>query len=147
MKYCESKINRVFIIRLENNDKLPDVIEQFCNTNKIIRGICLFVGGINNAGKIVVGPRNGDKIPVDPMIHIITGVHESLGVGTIFPDEQGNPVLHMHASLGRKGKSRTGCIRTGVSIWKIGEIILFELTGTTASRVKDKETGFEFLEP
>ena len=34
----------------------------------------------------------------------------------------------------------------GVEVWQIGEVIVLELTGATAHRAKDEETGFEFLE-
>jgi hypothetical protein len=34
----------------------------------------------------------------------------------------------------------------GVDVWRIGEVVMFELSGTAAHRAVDKETGFEFLE-
>jgi predicted DNA-binding protein with PD1-like motif len=52
----------------------------------------------------------------------------------------------MHASFGRNENTITGCVRKGVDVWRIGEVILFELSGTSALRMKDKTTGFEFLE-
>ncbi|MEK6645275.1 MAG: PPC domain-containing DNA-binding protein [Candidatus Firestonebacteria bacterium] len=147
MKYSEGKINRVFVIRLEDKDKLPDVIESFCQKNKILRAMCILVGGINTGGKLVVGPKNGLQMPPEPLSYTLKGVHEISAVGTIFPDSKGKPRLHMHAALGRKGKTKAGCIRLGIEIWKIGEIILFEILNNTAKRIKDKDTGFEFLEP
>jgi len=55
--------------------------------------------------------------------------------------------LHMHAALGREGKTRSGCIRPGIEVWKVGEVILLEITGSTAHRQEDKVTGFNMLEP
>jgi predicted DNA-binding protein with PD1-like motif len=52
----------------------------------------------------------------------------------------------MHASFGRNEKTVTGCVRMGVDVWQIGEVVMLELTGAAAHRAKDKETGFEFLE-
>jgi predicted DNA-binding protein with PD1-like motif len=52
----------------------------------------------------------------------------------------------MHASFGRKENTITGCVRMGVNVWRIGEVIVLELKGTSARRARDKETGFEFLE-
>jgi len=40
-----------------------------------------------------------------------------------------------------------GCVRNGVKVWHVLEVIIFELTGTTASRIKDPLTGFELLIP
>jgi predicted DNA-binding protein with PD1-like motif len=86
-------------------------------------------------------------MPPDPVQTILAGVHEALGAGTIVPDERGHPVLHMHASCGRGNETKTGCVRPGVDIWKVGEVILIELTGSSAKRARDGETGFDLLDP
>ncbi len=52
----------------------------------------------------------------------------------------------MHASFGRKEETITGCVRMGVDVWRIGEIIVLELADTDCFRAIDKETRFEFLE-
>jgi predicted DNA-binding protein with PD1-like motif len=80
------------------------------------------------------------------MVTLLEGVHEACGVGTIFADETAKPKLHMHTSFGRSENTITGCVRMGVEVWQIGEVVILELTGATAHRAKDKETGFEFLE-
>jgi len=146
MKYSEARQGRVFVIRLETGDRLPDTIEKFAADNGIQRGMCIIVGGAG-PGRLVVGPEDSKKMPVIPMLHEIKEVHEIAGVGTIFPDENDNPKLHMHAALGRKGNSRTGCVRKGVDIWNLGEVILIELIDNSSIRKKDSLTGFEFLEP
>ena len=64
----------------------------------------------------------------------------------MFLNEEGKSKLHMHASFGRGEKAITGCVRRGVDIWLIGEVIVLELTKTTAKRVIDETTGFELLE-
>ena len=53
----------------------------------------------------------------------------------------------MHLACGREGSTVTGCVRTGVKIWQIGEVILFELTDTTAIRKVDPQLGFKLLSP
>jgi predicted DNA-binding protein with PD1-like motif len=80
------------------------------------------------------------------MIRLLSGVHEVCGVGTIFADEEGKPKLHMHASFGRNENTITGCVRMGVDVWRIGEVVVLELAGARARRAKDKDTDFEFLE-
>jgi predicted DNA-binding protein with PD1-like motif len=52
----------------------------------------------------------------------------------------------MHASFGRKTNTVTGCVRMGVDVWQIGEVVILELAGSSAKRAKSKDTGFEFLE-
>jgi len=147
MKYTKGKVGRVFVIRLEDGDKLPHAIEAFAQENNVARGMCILVGGIRGGGNIVVGPEDSESIPVVPMIFGLKGVHEICAVGTIFPDSNGKPRLHMHAALGREGKTRSGCIRPGIEVWKIGEVILLEITGSTAHRQEDAATGFSMLEP
>ncbi len=146
MKYTEAVLNRIFILRLEHGDKLPDTIENFAKKKSILRGICILVGGVDKGSKIVVGPEDGDKTPPIPMIDILDRVNEIAGIGTIFPDEKGTPILHMHAACGRKKKTQTGCIRPGIKIWHIGEVIIMELNNSDTFRIKDNKLGFQMLE-
>jgi predicted DNA-binding protein with PD1-like motif len=73
-------------------------------------------------------------------------VFEAAAVGTIFPDERGRPSLHMHASCGRRAEARTGCVRAGVDVWMIGEVVVIELLECRAVRKRDPATGFALLE-
>jgi predicted DNA-binding protein with PD1-like motif len=146
MQFTEAKLGRVFVMRLHDDDHLPDVLESFAAERKVNSALCFFLGGAKDNSRVVVGPRNGDAIPPEPMITLLDGVHEACAIGTVFVDEAGKPKLHMHASFGRKEETVTGCVRMGVDVWHIGEVVMLELTGTAAHRALDKETGFEFLE-
>lgn len=146
MDYTEAKLARAFILRLHQNERLHEVIENFADQKQIKSALCFFLGGAEDKSKVVVGPKDGKAMPPEPMVTLIRGVHEGCGVGTIFTNESGKPVLHMHASFGRNNNTTTGCVRMGVDIWHIGEIVILELTGGTAKRAKNKQTGFEFLE-
>ncbi len=146
MKYSQGETGRIFVIRLEDGDALPSTLEKFARENKIAGGMCILLGGARSGGKIVAGPVSGEDMPVNPIFIGLEGVHEILGVGTIFPDTTGKPKLHMHASLGRRNKSLTGCIRPGIHIWQVGEVILLEIK-TTGHRVMDEKSGFELMEP
>ena len=85
-------------------------------------------------------------LPVVPLMAMLSGAHEVAAVGTLFPDEQGRAVLHMHAACGRGESTTCGCIRAGVDTWQILEIVLIELSGVEASRRFDPETGFSLLQ-
>jgi predicted DNA-binding protein with PD1-like motif len=146
MQFTEAKPGRIFILRLHDGDRLPEVLEQFAAKQKISKALCFFLGGAKENSRVVVGPKDGNALPPEPMTTLLNGVHEACGVGTIFLDEEGKPKLHMHASFGRKTSVVTGCVRLGVDVWHIGEVVMLELTETAARRAKDKETGFEFLE-
>ena len=146
MKASEGKLGRVFVIRLEDGDVLPGCIEKFAEEKGISVGHAVLVGGIGE-GQIVVGPRYSRKMPPEPMLLPIDGAHEVAGVGVLAPGEDGKPVLHMHAALGRSGQTVTGCLRPGVTTWVVGEVILYEILGARVARLKDKRSGFDLLQP
>ena len=144
MKAAEGKIGRVFIIRLEDGDIIPDCIEMFAREKSITVGHAVIIGGIGS-GQVVVGPRDSCEMPPDPVLLPVDGAHEVLASGTIAPDEKGDPVLHMHGALGRSGNTLTGCFRPGVTTWLVGEVILYEILAADVTRVKDERSGFALL--
>ena len=147
MQYSEAKQGRIFVIRLEDGDIVHDEIERFAREKSIGASGLIIVGGADHGSKFVVGPEEGRATAVVPMEHVLDEVHEIAGVGTLFPDDEGNPVLHMHMASGRKSSTITGCIREGVRVWHVMEVIVFELTDTTGIRTHDSETGFKLLQP
>ena len=146
MQFTQAQMGRIFIIRLHDGDHLPDVLETFAEAQKINSALCFFLGGAKENSRIVVGPKDGNALPPEPMSTLLRGVHEAAGVGTIFQSEEGKPKLHMHAAFGRNEQTTTGCVRLGVDVWQIGEVVVLELTGGAARRAVDEKTGFEFLE-
>jgi predicted DNA-binding protein with PD1-like motif len=146
LNYTEAKLGRIFILRLHQSERLHEVIEKFAAQKQVSSALCFFLGGAEDKSKVVVGPKDGATLPPEPMVTLLKGVHEGCGVGTIFANEQGKPKLHMHASFGRNDAAVTGCVRMGVDVWQIGEVVILELAGSSAKRAKNKDTGFEFLE-
>jgi predicted DNA-binding protein with PD1-like motif len=147
MRFSEARTGRVFVVRLEDGDRLPEAIERLARERGVARGYLLILGGADHASRIVVGPEEGAALPPVPMERVLAGVHEMAGVGTIFPDAEGRPSLHLHAAFGRGDGAVAGCTRPGVDIWKVGEVILVELLGTEARRERDAASGFALLEP
>lgn len=146
MKAVEGRIGRVFVIRLEDGDVVPDCLERFAAEQGVEVGQVVLIGGIGG-GEVVVGPRDSEAMPPEPMFLPIDGAHEVVGVGVLAPNENGKPVLHIHSALGRSGKTMTGCLRPGVKTWLVGECILYEILGVAAKRIKDTASGFALLEP
>ncbi len=145
MKYSECKPGRIFVICLENGDVVHQEIEQFARNQSIKAASLIIIGGADKGSKLIVGPETRTAKPVSPMSIVLENVHEIVGAGTIFPDQKGNPVLHMHMACGRNSSSLTGCIRSGVKVWHTMEVILFELLESEGRRVFDSETGFTLL--
>ena len=147
MKFSECKPGRIFVLCLENGDIVHEEIEQFARDHSIAAASLIIIGGAAKGSKLIVGPEqeNENGTPVTTLEYVLENVHEIAGAGTLFPDDQGNPVLHLHMACGRKSSTRTGCIRRGVKVWHIMEVILFELLETKGKRVFDPETGFTLL--
>ncbi len=145
MQYREGRQGRVFILRLEEGERLNDSIEQFAREKRVSHGLAFFLGGSADGSKMVVGPE-ANRETIIPMIHALKGEHEVLALGTLIPDEAGEPVLHMHGAAGRAGRATVGCTRAGVDVWLIGEVVLLEILGAdSARRRKDPATGFQLL--
>lgn len=146
MKCSEAKTGRVFILRLEHGDKIPDVIEEFARQQQVKAALVQFIGGADTGSNVVVGPENGNAEKFSPVMTRLTGTSEALGMGTLFTDRDEKPKLHLHAAFGRGRETVTGCTREGVDIWQVGEVIILELTDHSAGRKTDPGTGFEVLE-
>ena len=144
MDYSQATLERIFILRLYSGEVVHETLEAFAEKNNIKSAVCLFLGGAEDKSKLVVGPKDGNALPVEPMTALLKGVHEGCGVGTIFCNSEDKPKLHMHGSFGRNGDAITGCMRVGVEIWSVGEVVMFELY-SSAKREKDQKTGFELL--
>jgi predicted DNA-binding protein with PD1-like motif len=145
MKFEPAEQGRTFVIRLEDGDIIHEELERFARGQDIRAAFVLVVGGADAGSRLIVGPEDGRASPVAPMSTELDAPHEITGTGTIFPDDTGQPVLHMHVACGRKDRTVTGCVRAGVKVWQVAEAVLVELTGTRAARRPDVSTGFKLL--
>lgn len=145
MKYTQAGVGRTFVLRLEDGEIVHAEIEKFSREHSINAASVFLVGGADKDSKLITGPARGREYPITPLEHTLNDVHECAGVGTIFPDESGAPVLHLHMACGRESSTITGCIRSGVKVWHILEVIITELIDCPAVRAHDPETGFTLL--
>jgi uncharacterized protein len=146
MKYSEGSLGRVFVLELENGDPLNATVEGFAREHCVERGMAFYVGGGAPGTSLVVGPDATRTDGIIPLYHALKDPHETLAVGTLFPNEVGEPVLHMHAACGREGDATVGCTRAGLEAWLTGEIVLIEITGVAARRTRDATSGFDLLD-
>jgi predicted DNA-binding protein with PD1-like motif len=142
MEYTQGQFGRVFVARLHDGESIYDAVEQIAVKEEIASAAVLALGGIRS-GKVVAGP-------VDPTGRVIPhyeefdDARELVGVGTIFPQE-GKPVLHFHAGIGRGDKALVGCPREGMSVYLVMEVVIVEITGVNAERRVDAEFGVHLL--
>jgi len=147
MKYSEAKQGRTFVLRLEHGETIHEQIEAFAREQSIQAGVVVVVGGAAPGSTIIAGTEGEQRAPLVVKRHVLEGVHDAMGTGTIFPDEAGNPLLHLHMGCGRGERSVTGCIREGVRVWLVMEAVVMELVQTGAARVEDESTGLKLLQP
>ncbi len=148
MRYSQARQGRIFVIRLEDGDILHEQIEDLARKEGIASGVLVIVGGADRGSRLVSGPLEGRAAPIVPMESILEDVHEAAGTGTLFPDDEGNPVVHVHLACGRKGDpAQVGCIRSGVAVWQVMEVVLLELLDSSGVRRPDEATGFKLLDP
>ncbi len=147
MKYSQAKQGRVFVIRLEDGDLIREEIERLAEEQSISCAALIIHGGVDGDNTLIVGPKEGRAKVIQPMRYILNDPHEATGTGTLFPDEEGKPVLHLHLSCGRDNASIVGCVRKGVKTWHVLEIILIELLDCTAARKFDPQVGIGLLQP
>lgn len=145
MQTMEGKVGRIFFLRLEDSDVIPQCIEAFAREKEISFGWVTIIGCLEK-GNVAMGPRNGKEKPPSPMIIPLDGVHEMLAVGFLAPASDGKPVLHVHGAMGRGGNAKAGCLREGVSVWTYAEAVINEITGLTAQRLIDEKTDFLLLD-
>ena len=146
MKWGEAALGRALVVRLEDGDVVHEAIEQAASAAGVTRAAVLLLGGADTGSRVVVGPEDGRAPAVVPLERVLRDVHEMAGVGTLFPDDAGRPVLHLHAAFGRGARVTAGCVRLGVRTWLVGEAVLIELAGTGAARRRDPATGLELLD-
>ena len=147
MKYSEAKPGRIFIVKLEDGDIIHECLEQFAAENNIKAATLTALGGVDKGSVLIVGPEESRSETIKPMETVLEDAHECTGTGTIFLDSNNSPMLHMHIACGRKNKVVTGCVRRGVKVWLVLEVIVNELVGTDTKRVRDGSSGFELLQP
>ncbi|MBF0102803.1 MAG: DNA-binding protein [Desulfobacterales bacterium] len=147
MQYSEAKQGRIFVIRLEHGEVIHETIEKFATQHQISSAALIIVGAADKESQLIVGPKDADAKPVIPVSLMMERVHEICGTGTLFLDDHGKPMLHMHIACGSQDKTLVGCIRNGVKVWQVLEVILYEILDSTARRLPDPNTGFKLLCP
>jgi uncharacterized protein len=146
MKYSEGSLGRVFVLQLEDGEPLNATVEAFARAHRVERGVAFYVGGGAPGTSLVVGPDAARSDMIVPLFHALDAPNETFAVGTLFPNETGEPVMHMHAACGREGHATVGCTRAGLETWLTGELVLVEIMGNVAMRKRDPASGFELLD-
>ncbi len=142
MEYTTGKVGRVFLLKFENNDILIQSLSGLAKKERIKAATVIFIGALRE-GDLVTGPKK-PVIPPQPNKNIFKGGWEVMGLGTIFTNSKG-PQIHIHASMGKKNKVLTGCVRGSSKVFLVIEAVVLELKGVRASKEIDPKTGLNLL--
>lgn len=147
MRSARLEPGRVFVLRLEEGEVLHEEVESFCASNGIAYATVTATGGVAAGSYFTVGPEVPSGNTVVPLTHVIEHPSELTGTGTVFPDADGAPLMHMHGSVGRGGESVTGCFRRRMVTWLVLEVVIQELIGSGPVRlVSDSRIDARILE-
>lgn len=135
MQYSVGEIGRTIVAKVEHGDDLFGSIKELAKREKIESAVLFMLGALKSS-KIVVGPREV-VVPPEGMPQFFNDGREILAIGTIFSNEQGEPLLHIHGAMGRQESVLVGCIRDLSEVYLVVELIIMELKGTQAHRLYD----------
>jgi len=144
MEYERGSVGRTFVLRLMEGDPIYASIESVAKKEGCSCAAVWIVGGVQHGG-VVVGPKVQEVFPLQVMEERFSDAREIVGFGTIFSNEKGEPRLHMHAAIGKGATVVAGCPRKGADCWLVDEVIMLELTGLSARRVLNADSGLELL--
>jgi uncharacterized protein len=142
MKYQAGEIGRVFVARFDDGDAVLDNILAMAKKEDIRAGVFYLVGGMKS-GTIVVGPEK-EELPPVPVWREIKESHETMGIGTIFWQED-EPRIHFHGAFGKKDMVKVGCLREFAETFIILEGIVIEIKGVNAVRSLDPKSNMVLL--
>ena len=143
MEYSVGKTGRVIAARLYEGEELYESVERIAADENIACAAVFITGGFRKAD-VVVGPKT-ETPKIEAEFKHFTGPGETLGVGTIYRDESGQPKLHIHAAMQRGENSIIGCPRGGAKTFLILEVTIIEILNVKGMRKKDPKTGFNLL--
>jgi len=142
MEYQIAKPGRIIIAHLSEGDELYECIESLAEKENIRAAAVLITGGFRKAD-VVVGPKEEKPKIIGNFKHF-EGPGETLGVGTIYCDDEG-PKMHLHAAMGKGDEIVVGCPRGGANVFLVLEVTIIEITDTTAQRKLDPTCGLKLL--
>ncbi|MCX5678153.1 MAG: DUF296 domain-containing protein [Candidatus Omnitrophica bacterium] len=142
MKYTKGSIGRIFLIKFNDDDVLLDELDKLARKEKIRAATLVFIGALKK-GDLVTGPKK-PVIPPEPNWVGFKDAWEVMGIGTIYTNSKG-PQIHLHASMGKKLKTLTGCVRKKSKVFLVIEAVVFELKGVRATKEIDPGTGLSLL--
>ncbi len=129
-------------MKFDNEDVLIEELSRFAKKEKLKAATMIFIGALKE-GNLVTGPKKPIIPPQPNKIYFKDG-WEVMGIGTVFTNKSG-PQIHIHATMGKKVRVLTGCLRGKSKVFLVIEAVVFELKGVKAGKSIDPDTGLNLL--
>lgn len=129
-------------MKFSDNDVVLEELEKLAARERLKCACLVFLGALKK-GHLVTGPKK-PVIPPEPNWRVFKDGWEVMGVGTIFSGKRG-PQVHVHATMGKKNKMLTGCLRKDSKVFLVVEAVVFELKGMKAGKDIDPRLGINLL--
>lgn len=142
MQYQTGKIGRTILARIDHGDDLLSELKKIVQAEQIKVGIMFMIGALEGAA-LVVGPEKL-TVPPEPVWKHFSDGREIVGMGTILWSGE-EPVIHLHASIGRGDEVLTGCIRLESKVYLVVEVVILELLDINAERAIDPALGMSLV--
>jgi predicted DNA-binding protein with PD1-like motif len=139
-----AKIDEVILSRLIPGEDLFTSLKKITKDHGIDRGVILSaIGSLKNVVFVNVRPHAGLPVKKEDMMEgKEAGPFELLSLeGNFFPSqEDGEPVIHLHAILGTSSGAATGGHLLKATVFTTGGIILGAIAGSSVYKAKSDVT-------
>jgi predicted DNA-binding protein with PD1-like motif len=140
----KTKLDKLILSRLMPGDDLFTSLGKIVRDHGIKRGaIFSAIGSLKDVVFVNVRPHTGIPVKAEDMIEIEeAGPFELLSLeGNFFPSqEDGEPVIHLHAILGTSSGAVTGGHLLRATVFTTAEIVLGSLGGSSVYKAKSDVT-------
>lgn len=140
MKVTEGKIGRVFVLRFDDGDVVPECIEKFAADAGIAAAHVSFSGGLTG-GEIAAGTDSPYAVPFHPCAVKVAESRSAAFTGILAIDAVGTPHLTLAGALGYKDGTFAGNIGAGAKVWLSAEAVVYEIVSADCRRELDESTG------
>jgi len=140
----KAKLDELILSRLMPGEDLFTSLKKIARDHGIERGVILSaIGSVKNVVFVNVRPHTDIPVKKEDMIEIEeAGPFELLSLeGNFFPSqEDGEPIIHLHAILGTSSGAVTGGHLLRATIFTTAEIVLGSIAGSSVYKAKSDVT-------
>ena len=141
-KVHEAQGLRIFVAVLEIGDEVTDCLTRLAREERLTAAQVSAIGALETATLAFFDweKKEYEKIPVQEQTEVL-----SLA-GDVATDEKGEPKLHLHAVLGRRGGATIGGHLMQARVRPTLEVIVTE-SPAHLRRVHDEQSGLALIRP